>query len=155
MAQQVYGCKRGRLLSVAGDLAALPLLGAAATDCPRPPPPPQTPPLQATAVNSWTILERQVQRMYLACVCAARDIAEPSLCCPCYCTKKISERAIVIGRGAGPRLPAGAISGCRLNEKQTGEVACDFEQAGLPACSRTLVAPLRIKWLGIPAGDLH
>jgi len=34
MAQQVYGCKRGRLLSVAGDLAGLPLLGAAATDCP-------------------------------------------------------------------------------------------------------------------------
>jgi len=43
MAQQVCGCKRGRLLEVVHDFTRLLLIGATGADCPRRPPQPGTP----------------------------------------------------------------------------------------------------------------
>jgi len=193
MAQQVYGCKRGRLHELAGDLARLLFERAAATDCPCTPTAPVNATLSdlsmdsadqsggaskalsdSTQHSSVQHKKAQQSRVQLnpAQLSAARVPCVPARCCSfshmaalllslshryrylchSHCTAKREERTDAIRRGVGAGLPAGGNQRLSPRSKQQGEVACDFQQAGTPACCRTLVAPLRIKWLGTRRG---
>jgi hypothetical protein len=154
MAQQVYGCKRARLLEVASDFARLLLIEATATDCPRSQPRPGTPSDGSctfwdlscavkgpTHLLLWQDPQQHIRKQGAYTVPAPPEQSANSQLWPAWVAS-----VGAAGGGGNQWLPptiAAARRG-RLRPRASGH-----------ACSRTLVAPLRIKWLGDPAGDLH
>ena len=155
MAQQVYGCKRARLLEVASDFARLLLIEATATDCPRSQPRPGT-----LLYDSCTFRLLSCAVKGTTHLCSGK--IPSSTCVSKVHTLYLHHQNSLLrnsqqwlagvasvgaaGGGGNQWLPptiAAARRG-RLRPRASGH-----------ACSRTLVAPLRIKWLGDPAGDLH